>query len=107
VVRSSVLARRLPRRFRRFFWDLAPDEPLSWPTDREMVTARLLAAGDLPAIRWLRRQLGDDGLRDWIVRTRARGLSPRQIAYWSAVLGLEPSITRALAERAQGPGSIW
>jgi hypothetical protein len=93
---------------RRFFWDLRPGRVLRWPADREMITARFLQVGDHEAIGWLQEQLDDDELRAWILKTRARGLSPRQIVYWSAMLDLPPETTRQLVGLAQeGPSGIW
>jgi hypothetical protein len=89
----------------KFFWDLR-GVTLRWPVDQELITARLLAIGDLAAIRWVRKQLGDDGLRSWLARTNARGLSARQIAFWGIVLGLPPTLTRSLTERSRTAGAI-
>jgi|SRR5262245_16763904 len=78
---------RLPPFLRPFFWDYAFAQ-LSWPADRELVTARILAEGSWEAVRWLRRQLGVDGLRSWICSRRGAGLSPKQLRFWEIVLDL-------------------
>ncbi len=78
---------RLPESLRAFFWDYRFDQ-LSWKTDHELIIRRLLMNGSWDAITWLRRQTGDDGLRKWLTAHRGRGLSPRQLRFWSLVLDL-------------------
>jgi hypothetical protein len=75
----------LPREMRRFFWDCAFPR-LRWETDRDFVIARLMERGDLPAMQWLRRRVGDAELRRWLVKHRGRSLSPRRLRYWELVL---------------------
>lgn len=72
----------------RFFWDFDVSA-LSWEEHQNLIIRRLLGYGDLAAMRWLRAQMGDDLLRTWIVKRRARGLSPRQIRYWSLILDID------------------
>jgi hypothetical protein len=77
----------LPTSLRRFFWDQDFDR-LRWPEDFEAVARRLLAAGDGPALAWLRAEAGDARLRDLIRATRGRDLDPRQLRFWQIVLDL-------------------
>jgi hypothetical protein len=46
------------------------------------VVNRLLSAGTPAIVAWLRDQLGDDAIREEIVRSKARGLSFRQVERW-------------------------
>ncbi len=84
VARSSPL---LPKSLRPYFWDY-PFEKLSWEADRELVIHRLLSSGPWEAITWLRKQAGDEALRQWLIDHRGRGLSPRQLRFWSLLFGL-------------------
>jgi hypothetical protein len=77
----------LPRNLRAFFWDYRFDQ-LSWEVDRELVIRRLLTHGSWEAITWLRRKIGDGDLRKWLIAHQGRGLSPRQLRFWSLVLAL-------------------
>jgi DNA-binding transcriptional ArsR family regulator len=77
----------LPRALRAFFWDYRFDQ-LTWVADRELVTRRLLTHGSWEAITWLRRKMGDGELRKWLIAHRGRGLSPRQLRFWSLVLAI-------------------
>ncbi len=80
-------AERLPQSLRDYFWDYSFNE-LSWESDRELITRRLLSEGSWEAVTWLRKRIGDDRLRRWLIAHRGRGLSPRQLSFWSLVLGL-------------------
>ncbi|HEV3116460.1 MAG TPA: hypothetical protein VGY58_05370 [Gemmataceae bacterium] len=79
--------RRLPTSFRRLFWD-HNFRNLSWRDDQDLITARILSCGSWADITWLRKRLGDDRLRQWIVRREGRNLSPRQLRFWEVILGL-------------------
>jgi len=72
---------------RPLFWDVDFDA-LRWPRDRDQVTLRVLTDGHLDAIVWLRRTLTDRGLKRWILEREGRGLDPRRLRFWQAVLAL-------------------
>jgi hypothetical protein len=80
---------RLPAALWPLFWDhdLAG---LRWDSDRELILGRVLAEGGLAQARLVRRRLGDDAIRDWLRRHRARGLSPSRIRFWALLLEVEP-----------------
>jgi DNA-binding transcriptional ArsR family regulator len=94
----------LPKSFRNTFWDYSFKD-LSWPKDRDLIIRRLLTDGSWEAITWLRKQIGDNGLRRWLVAHQARGLSPRQIRFWSLVLELPRLQAEALTRKARS--SPW
>lgn len=77
----------LPELLRALFWEYDFDE-LSWAADRDLVFARVLSEGPWEAVRWLRRQAGDEALREWIRARRGRGLDRRQLRFWQLVLDL-------------------
>ena len=72
---------------RSLFWDLDPRD-LRWERDREQIIGRVLAEGSWDAVKWLRKQAGDDALREWIERHQGRGLTPRQLRFWELILEL-------------------
>src|SRR5437016_4014739 len=78
----------LPKFVRELLWEYEPGK-ISFPKDRHLVTKKVLAEGSWEAIRWLRRQIGDEGLRKWIVEHDAHGLSPEQLRFWQLVLRLD------------------
>jgi len=77
----------LPERLRPLFWDVEFND-LRWPRDRDNVTLRVLTAGDWDSVLWLRRTLTDKGLKRWILAREGRGLDPKRLRFWQAVLGL-------------------
>ena len=94
----------LPEFLRGLFWD-QEFANLSWPDDWSSVTARVLSEGESDAIRWIREQLGDARLRDWLRRGSGRALSARQLRYWEIVLDLpEAEVEAWLADPAR---RVW
>jgi hypothetical protein len=77
----------LPHRLKPLFWDHRFAR-LTWETDSDLITSRVLAAGDWDSVRWLRRTMGDEALRAWLERRRGAGLSSRQLRFWELVLKL-------------------
>lgn len=85
--KKGKTATPLPQSLQAFFWDYGFDQ-LTWERDRELVIRRLLTHGSWEAITWLRRKIGDSDLRKWLIAHQGRGLSPRQLRFWSLVLAL-------------------
>jgi hypothetical protein len=83
----SAHSSRLPALLRELFWDY-DFEALTWENDRNLIIARVLAAGSWDAITWLRARAGDRALREWIERHQGQGLSPQQLRFWELILGL-------------------
>lgn len=77
----------LPKYLRSFFWDY-PFESLSLVKDRDLIIRRLLSSGSWDAVCWLRRRIGDQELRDWIISHQGRGLTPRQMRFWGLLYDL-------------------
>jgi len=77
----------LPQSLREYFWDY-PFDRLSWERDQDLVIRRLLMAGSWETVRWLRRQVSDAALRNWLIARRGRGLTARQLRFWGLILNL-------------------
>ncbi len=93
----------LPEDLRGLFWDVE-FRRLRWPRHRDFVIGRVLAEGDFQQTRWLVGTIGRDGIREWIVGRRGRGLSPRVLRFWEAVLDLpHRQVSRWIAEQAAFP----
>jgi hypothetical protein len=69
------------------FWDY-PGRRLSLVRDRELVIRRILAEGGLLHVRFLRSRVGDEAIRQVLLRSEARGLSPRRIRFWQLLLSI-------------------
>ncbi|TVP58202.1 MAG: hypothetical protein EA351_04130 [Gemmatimonadales bacterium] len=77
----------LPDDIKAFFWDYDA-ERLSWDRSRHTIAFRLLEKGGMRAVRWLRQHMSDDEIRDFIVRRRGRGISPRRLRFWGLLLDI-------------------
>jgi hypothetical protein len=75
----------LPKDVTQLFWDVDP-QTVSWELHRDWIVGRVLSAGPWSTIVWLRKQLGDPALREWIVRREGRGLDARQLRFWQVIL---------------------
>jgi hypothetical protein len=101
--------RGAPRRsgvdgFDRLFWDY-PARSIHPDADRFLVIRRVTAEGGWREMRRLRSRFGDQGIRDVIERTEARGLSPQRIRFWQLVLGLPARRADAWVKRERQ--STW
>ncbi len=94
----------LPKSLKRYFWDYSFKD-LSWLKDRDLIIRRLLTDGSWESIQWLRKRIGDDDLRRWLITHQARGLSSRQIRFWSLILALPKLRVEAWARTARS--SPW
>ena len=72
----------------RYFWDNDVSS-ITWEQHKNFIIRRILQYGDFQSLRWLRKQLGDKELRNWIITYKGRGLTPRQIRYWALILNIE------------------
>jgi hypothetical protein len=87
-------------------WDVGAAE-VCLARHRDFVLARILARGTWAAVEWLRRELGDTVIGEYLERTRGRCLSPRQLRFWQLVLGLDhEAVSGWIAER-QGAAELW
>lgn len=77
----------LPPAVRELCWDVDASQ-LDLQAHRDFVVGRVLSRGTWDAVRWLRRAVDDQALRDYLVRSRGRHLSPRQLRLWEALLDL-------------------
>lgn len=87
MVPPAATSDKLPETVRPLFWDCDFDQ-LGLSKHHAFVVQRILSVGPWDAVRWLRRQIGDDSVRAWIETHQGRGLSPPQLRFWELVLGL-------------------
>jgi hypothetical protein len=93
----------LPELLGRYFWDYAPGR-LTWPESRHTIVGRLLEAGGFDAVRWLRRHVGDQGIREFITQRRGRGIDPKRLRYWELILGMpKEEVDRWIEAALQNP----
>jgi hypothetical protein len=82
-----VIDNPLPKNILPYFWDY-PSADLSLKTDQSMIIRRILTDGSWDSVLWLRSQVGDHRLKEWLISHRGRGLSPRQLRFWGLILDL-------------------
>jgi len=78
---------RLPEQLRPLFWDYVFSR-LSLAKDRDLIIRRVLSNGSWDAVRWLRKRIGDRELQEWLIAHRGRGLTARQLRFWSVLYDL-------------------
>jgi hypothetical protein len=87
---SSILPVKLPPELADLFWEY-DFSSLSWSDHRDFLALRILSHGCWEQIRWLRDVMPDDALRQLIIATRGKDLSPRQLRFWQLILELPDS----------------
>ena len=90
----------LPDDLREFFCDYDAVH-LSWDRSRHTIVLRLLEKGGMHAVRWLRQQMSDEEIREFIVRRRGRGISPRRLRFWSLLVDIPHCDVDAWIEAAR------
>lgn len=100
LARASRPSTALPRSVASLFWDY-PGKRLSLARDRDLVIRRILAEGGLQHVRFARRRIGDDAIREALVRSQARGLSPQRIRFWQLLLDVPAGIADAWVKTAR------
>lgn len=90
--------------FERLFWDY-PARSISLDSQRDLLVRRVTAEGGQREMELLRSRVGDDTIRDVVVRSGGRGLSPQRIRFWQLVLGLPARTADAWVRRARQ--STW
>lgn len=99
----EVRGQPLPDVLRPLFWDYDVKQ-LAWPANRDLIIARVLQNGGDEALAWLHRSVHDFELAQWLRSRRGRGLDPKKLRYWQAMLGLEPSeVDNWIEEAKAGP----
>jgi hypothetical protein len=71
----------LPEHLRSLFWQNRLED-ISLFEHIDHVMLQVLAYGNRRQVNWLRRRLGDDGIRRWIVARKGRGLTRAQMSRW-------------------------
>jgi hypothetical protein len=92
----------LPRSVASLFWDY-PERRLSLARDRDrdLVIRRILAEGGLQHMRFIRRRVGDEAIREVLLRSQARGLSPQRIRFWQLLLDVPTRVANAWVRSAR------
>jgi len=71
------------------FWDVDPLE-LDPVKHEDFILGRVLSKGSSTALRAIRREVGDPGLREFVMRAPHR-LDRRSLRFFQVVLSMDPS----------------
>jgi hypothetical protein len=82
-----TLTNGLAPELKSLFWEY-DFQSLSWERDGHFITKRILTHGGLWAWDWLRDQIGDAALREWLLNNNGAGMEPRRLRYWELILDL-------------------
>ena len=94
----------IPETLRPLFPDVA-FEKLDWKEHRNLIIRRVLEAGTLEMVAWLRAQVSDAELAEWITARHGAGLLPQKLRYWQLALKLD---SRSVDEWVRGRRShLW
>lgn len=92
----------------RLLWDVDPEGiDLALPGHRDLVLERVMSRGTLDAMVWLRATFPREVLAEFLASPRATALSPRDVAYWSLVAGVEPTLSAPSASPPGGGRPPW
>ena len=95
---------RLPEQFRPLFWDYRFSQ-LSITKDRDLIIRRVLSSGSWDVVRWLRKELGDQELREWLIAHHGTGLTARQLRFWGLLYDLPARQVNQWVKTAQT--GVW
>jgi hypothetical protein len=95
------MPRKLPKRLRPLFWEYDFGR-LSVERHQHLIIGRILSRGGWEDLKWLRKRLGDDALRAWIIDRRGADLSRKQVRFWETMLALPAKEATNIDER-----EIW
>lgn len=103
MARYNPLVRRtavVPAPLRPLLWDYR-GRRLRLDRDRAFLVRRVLAEGGWNEIRALRLRVTDDVIRQVLIDSEARGLSPARIRFWQLVLDIPARRANAWARVAR------
>ncbi len=69
------------------------------------IIRRVLDYGGWESMKWLRRTLGDDAIRQWFLAKKGGGLEPAKLRYWELILDLPKDQVDEWVREARK--SIW
>jgi len=94
----------LPGELHPLFWD-CDFESLQWPNDMDFITGRILTSGEWYALQWLRTQISDASLREWLKSHNGGGLSPERLRFWELILRIRHQMVNSWIMKESH--SIW
>jgi hypothetical protein len=81
----------LPEFVSRLLWDVDPSQ-IDLDRDAPLIFERVMTRGSWEAMKWLRSRYSREELANFVGGAGARRLSPRDLAYWALVCGLDAKV---------------
>ena len=81
----------LPEFVSRLLWDVDPTR-IDLDRDAALIFERVMTRGTWDAMKWLRARYSREVLASFVRGEGARRLSPRDLAYWALVCGLDANV---------------
>ena len=97
-------ASKLPDNLKSLFWD-CDFSSLDLRAHRNFVIRRILDRGNWQEITWLRKTLGDEAIKQWLLTKSGGGLDPRKLRFWEIILDLPETEVNEWVRKARA--STW
>jgi hypothetical protein len=81
----------LPEFVSRLLWDVDPSR-IDLQRDAGLIFERIMSRGSWDAMNWLRARYSRDEIASFVRKEGARRLSPRDLAYWALVSGVDAEV---------------
>ena len=72
---------------RSLFWEY-DFEDLDLSRDRELVIKRVLSHGSMEDLKWLRKIVGDEEIKRFLLKTKGRGIDRRRLSFYQVIFRL-------------------
>jgi len=72
---------------RSLFWEY-DFEDLDLSRDRELVIKRVLSHGSMEDLKWLRKIVGDEEIKRFLLKTKGRGMDKRRLRFYQVIFRL-------------------
>lgn len=80
---------KVPKQFHEVFWEVDPEQ-LDTEKNPEYIMERILEYGTLEGVRWVRKTIGDEKIKEFITGRARRSLSSKTLNFWQKILKLRP-----------------
>ena len=75
------------KKLKSLFWDYDP-EAIDLEEDKVLIIRRVLSRGSVEDLKWLRRTIGDEEIKGFLLKTKGRGIEKRRLRFYGVIFGL-------------------
>ena len=84
---NNQLKKNELKEVRSLFWEYDV-KGLDLLKDRELIIKRVLSHGSVEDLKWLRRVVGDEEIKRFLLKTKGRGIDRRRLRFYQVVFRL-------------------